>query len=415
VTAASVLASAAMSSCHLFSGVAAGLLACGGTLAPVPSPVVAAGPLAPTPPGPAAPAAPAPAPPLPRPAPIPGGAITVTVLPASVYVERGASAQLVNCDLRIDNGTGVPWRLTAIELSVHDRTGALAWRKLVNDNGVSPGILTVPNRELPATGPVLLLNPLHELPLAIEPAKLHFELTFERPDGPERTTTTADVAPVVYQDKVALRLPLAGRVLVWDGHDYLAHHRRWDYLFAPIREMGFDSNAARYSYDLVPVDASGAMHKGDPRDDVGYVGFGQPVLAPGAGTVIAVVADQPDNHDFDMAALKTELLVMYGNRVLIDHGHSEISVLAHLKQHSVTVKIGDKVVAGQPIAAIGASGSALFPHLHYQLQDGPTGHAEGVPSYFHDFGRVLGARTSPVKLGAIDSGDLVESTVAPRR
>lgn len=51
----------------------------------------------------------------------------------------------------------------------------------------------------------------------------------------------------MYQGKVALRLPLAGRVLVWDGHDYLSHHRRWDYLFAraprrraaePWRETG---------------------------------------------------------------------------------------------------------------------------------------------------------------------------------
>jgi murein DD-endopeptidase MepM/ murein hydrolase activator NlpD len=321
----------------------------------------------------------------------------------------------------------VPWQLVELELSVHDRTGALALRKLINDSGVSPAILTVPNRDLPATGAVLLLNPLHELPLVIEPAKLRFALTFQRPGGrggpggaggPERTTVTAEVAPVIYQNKVALRLPLAGRVLVWDGHDFLSHHRRWDYLFAPIRELGFDSNAARYSYDLVPVDAGGAMHRGNPVDDTGYFGFGQPVLAPGPGTVLTVVDDQPDNHQFDMAALKTELMVVYGNRILIDHGNSEISVLAHLKQGSAKVKHGDKVIAGQPIAAIGASGSALFPHLHYQLQNGPTGRAEGLPSYFHDFRRVLGAKTAPIQLGAIDSGDLIDGAPAatpPRR
>lgn len=414
-----MLVSPAMSSLSLSScAVAAvGLLACGGqrgpadpaaasTAATAPAAAPAAGSTAP---------ATSPAPATPRPQPIPGGAITVKILPAPVYVERGGSAQFVNCDLRIDNGTGVPWRLAEIELSVHDRTGALAWRKLVNDNGVSPGILTIPNRDLPATGAVLLLNPLHELPPWLEPAKLHFQLTFQRPDGKERTTATADVAPIVYQNKVALRLPVAGRVLVWDGHDFLSHHRRWDYLFKPIRDFGFDSNAARYSYDLVPVDASGAMHKGDPRDDAGYFGFGQPVLAPGPGTVIAAVDDQPDNHDFDVAALKTELMVMYGNRVLIDHGNGEISVLAHLQQKSVTVKVGDKVTAGQRIGAIGASGSSLFPHLHYQLQNGPNAHAEGLPSYFHDFRRVLGAKTVPVKVGAIDSGDLVESTAPPRR
>jgi len=159
-------------------------------------------------------------------------------------------------------------------------------------------------------------------------------------------------------------------VLVWDGHDYLSHHRRWDYVVAPIRELGFDSNAARYSYDLVPVDASGAMSKGDPSDNAAFFGFGQPVLAPAAGTIVAAVDDQPDNRAFDRNAVHQELLVVYGNRVLIDHGHGEISVLAHLKQNSVKVKAGDKVAAGQPIAAIGASGSAIFPHLHYQLNRG---------------------------------------------
>jgi hypothetical protein len=380
--------------------VAGGLAGCGASRSPVPAPAAR--------PGVVAAAA------APRATPIAGGTITVAVLPSPAYVERGTSAQLVNCDLLVDNRTGVPWQLVAIELSVLDRTGALAWRKLINDGGVSPAITTVPNRDLPAAGQVLLLNPLHELPLAIEPATLRFALTFARPDGDEQTIVTAEVAPVVYENHAALRLPVAGRLLVWDGHDFLSHHRRWDYVFAPIRALGFDSNAARYSYDLVPVDASGAMSEGDPADNASWFGFGQPVLAPAPGRVLAVVDDQPDDRRFDMAALATELLVVYGNRVLIDHGHGEISVLAHLQQHSAKVKVGDQVGAGQQVGAIGASGSAMFPHLHYQLQNGPTGHAEGLPSYFHDFQRVLGATAVAVEIGAIDSGDLIETAAARR-
>lgn len=65
-------------------------------------------------------------------------------------------------------------------------------------------------------------------------------------------------------------------------------------------------------------------------------------------------------------------------------------------------------VSDAAIARVGASGSALFPHLHYQLQNRPDGHAEGLPSYFLDFTRIRGARRDRVRRGAIDSGDIVE-------
>jgi len=74
------------------------------------------------------------------------------------------------------------------------------------------------------------------------------------------------------------------------------------------------------------------------------------------------------------------------------------------------VKVGQKVKAGETIALIGACGSAMFPHLHYQVQNGADGHAEGLPSYFHDFVRVRGAKTSKkVAAGQVDSGEIVES------
>jgi biotin carboxyl carrier protein len=199
-------------------------------------------------------------------------------------------------------------------------------------------------------------------------------------------------------------------MIVWDGHDLLAHHRRWDYLFEPIRAFGFTSNAARYSYDFVPVDAGGAMSRGDESNNASWLGFRAPVHAPGPGTVVVAVDDQPDNRDFNTDDLKKDLMVMYGNRIVIDHGNGEHSVLAHLAQRSAKVKVGDTVRSGQVIAAIGASGSAFFPHLHYQLQTSPTGAAEGLPSYFHAFARIRGSRRTPVASGQVDSGEIIESS-----
>jgi hypothetical protein len=272
----------------------------------------------------------------------------------------------------------------------------------------------VPNRDLAPGAELLILNPAvvfaRDLPLT----RVRFALTYALAGGDERTTATADVVPAPYDNHVALRLPIAGRLLVWDGHDVLSHHRRWDYVFAPIRDFGFDSNAGRYAYDLVPVDAKGAMNAGDAADNRSWFGFGVPVIAPAAGKVVAVRDDHPDNRQFDMDGLKADLMLVYGNHIVLDHGHGELSLFAHLQQGSAKVKLGDTVVAGAPLAAIGASGSAMFPHLHYQLQSGPTAHAEGLPSYFHDVRRLRGARPAVLKVTAIDSGDFVESAARRR-
>jgi hypothetical protein len=57
-------------------------------------------------------------------------------------------------------------------------------------------------------------------------------------------------------------------------------------------------------------------------------------------------------------------------------------------------------------------GDALFPHVHYALLAGAEiSRSEGVPAYFTGFRRLLGDKTIDVKLGSLDSGDIVESTV----
>jgi murein DD-endopeptidase MepM/ murein hydrolase activator NlpD len=69
--------------------------------------------------------------------------------------------------------------------------------------------------------------------------------------------------------------------------------------------------------------------------------------------------------------LHDPVLAEAGNCVIIDHGNSEYSVMMHMQQGSVTVKIGDRVTAGEIIGKLGNSGDAFGPHLHYQLQSGP--------------------------------------------
>jgi murein DD-endopeptidase MepM/ murein hydrolase activator NlpD len=95
--------------------------------------------------------------------------------------------------------------------------------------------------------------------------------------------------------------------------------------------------------------------------------------------------------------------VLFGNYVLVDYGAGRFGVYAHLQQGSVRPAVGARVQRGEAIARIGASGSAMFPHLHYQVQDAPNLQAEGLPSYFEGI-RATGAATTS---RSVDTGEIV--------
>lgn len=343
--------------------------------------------------------------------PVASDAITVSVAPETVYIEETEGAQLVNCDLYVRNASKATFELAELEVSVRDRSGALVMRKFVDGNGVSPSVTTVPNRTLGPQSELLLLNPLHTFPRDLDIASLEFALTYEREGAEDTIVKTVTTSPRPYEG-TPLALPVRERMLVWDGHDFLAHHRRWDYRFPPLVELGFKTNPGRYSYDFVVVDQLGTMLPADASEAANeqWFGFGSPVYAPAAGTVVAIEVSKPDDRKFDEANLKSDLMLIYGNYIAIEHRRGEVSLLAHLKQTSAQVKLGDRVTAGQEIAAIGASGSANFPHLHYQLQTDATANAEGLPSYFENFVRVRGATQIPVAKGAIETGEIVSGS-----
>ncbi|WP_167302701.1 M23 family metallopeptidase [Sphingobium vermicomposti] len=78
---------------------------------------------------------------------------------------------------------------------------------------------------------------------------------------------------------------------------------------------------------------------------------GEPVVAPADGVVI-LAADRP--------------FTLEGRLLMIDHGHGLSSAFLHLSR--IDVKLGDAVVRGQRIGAVGATGRATGPHLHWGLR-----------------------------------------------
>jgi len=76
---------------------------------------------------------------------------------------------------------------------------------------------------------------------------------------------------------------------------------------------------------------------------------GTPVQAPAAGVVTFAAPG----------------LYLTGGTVLIDHGHGVSSNFLHLSR--IDVRVGDLVRQGQVIAAVGATGRATGPHLHWGM------------------------------------------------
>lgn len=60
----------------------------------------------------------------------------------------------------------------------------------------------------------------------------------------------------------------------------------------------------------------------------------------------------------------------YGNQVIIDHGGQVRSYYAHLS--AIAVKTGMIVAAGQVLGAVGETGNAFGPHLHFEVTLGTS-------------------------------------------
>ncbi|MBE9207364.1 M23 family metallopeptidase [Nostoc sp. LEGE 06077] len=81
-------------------------------------------------------------------------------------------------------------------------------------------------------------------------------------------------------------------------------------------------------------------------------GTGSPVTAPASGRVALV-------------GKVSQGFRIHGNVVGIDHGQGVTSIFLHLSR--INVKEGDFVKAGQLIGAVGSTGAATGPHLHWGL------------------------------------------------
>lgn len=105
--------------------------------------------------------------------------------------------------------------------------------------------------------------------------------------------------------------------------------------------------SSRFGYRVHPVTKKWHFHKGVD------------VAAP-IGTYVYAIAD----GQVTMAKRNGSA----GNEIRIKHKNGVESRYMHMQKR--TVKVGDKVKAGQLIGTVGDTGNATGPHLHFQLQVG---------------------------------------------
>ena len=250
------------------------------------------------------------------------------------------------------------WILIGIPLAIIPKTLILLEKKILNKLRFSPREVT---NEYIKKSEVLITRSLGMTGI-IAGVLIFVQVNFQ-------LIMPYDNTYLEYSCKTPLELPFAGewKIVAGGKNPINNHHSR--------------NRSQRYAYDFLVVDEQGNTHTGDPNNNKSYFAFARPILSPAKGEIVQVVDGVKDNNPGVMNSY-----FVPGNMVIIDHGNSEYSVLAHFKYHSIKVKVNDTVLAGDQLGNCGNSGNSSEPHIHYHLQNSPnilTG--KGLPPTFHNY------------------------------
>lgn len=210
-------------------------------------------------------------------------------------------------------------------------------------------------------------------PRALGVDRVDLELSVRAASGGEIRLPLA--VPVgTYAQKTALLFPFRGPGVISSGG---------------AANGGHANRSGQFAIDALGLSPLYAPMSGVPEGtNPAYAGWGRPILAPADGVVVVARGDRPDQpvpevSDPRFYAPEHPQGGDPGNHVVIDHGNAEFSMLAHFRQGSLAVAVGDRVSRGQQIALLGNSGDSSGPHVHHQLQDGPDWQAaDALPRRF---------------------------------
>ena len=178
-----------------------------------------------------------------------------------------------------------------------------------------------------------------------------------------------------------------------------------------------------FALDILQFGPNGRSYRTDGVRLADFYAYGAPVVAAADGVVVPLVTGGKENpplmrkpgeafpaymgrvaaqQNVNMAGGLPGLM---GDAVILDHGNGEYSVYAHLQPGSVTVRQGQAVKAGQPIAKLGSSGNSTEPHLHFQVCDRPSAlSCAGLIPNFADLDIINSDGPRPLQSGDVVRG-----------
>jgi urea transporter len=132
----------------------------------------------------------------------------------------------------------------------------------------------------------------------------------------------------------------------------------------------------REALDFI-VTENGRSFNGTGQSVESFFCFGLPLVSPCYGQVARIVNSVPDNFPGEV-----NLRENWGNFILIRLHQGGYVLLAHLRQYSVSVKVGDWLRPGQALGQCGNSGRSPQPHLHLSVVKSAQPEAETMPFHF---------------------------------
>jgi murein DD-endopeptidase MepM/ murein hydrolase activator NlpD len=193
------------------------------------------------------------------------------------------------------------------------------------------------------------------IPLAATPGEAH--LTVQSEAGPVREISYT-IAPKRYTEQ---RLKVAPRTVDLSPEDLARFERERDHQ-QQVMTTFTEAPAALLSHAdalrmLVPVAGRRSSSFGLHRV------FNGQARNPHSGMDIAAVTGTPVVAPLPGRVIDTGHYFFNGHTVWLDHGAGLLTMVCHLSR--IDVAVGDVLRTGQVLGAVGATGRATGPHLHW--------------------------------------------------
>jgi len=227
------------------------------------------------------------------------------------------------------------------------------------------GALAAIRTDLPASGKTpswpFMLRIRESAPSSAKIDSMACALRVAGPAGASQTVRV-EIALGGYEQRTKLVFPFRGHGLITQGG---------------ASDGGHQNRSGQFAVDAIGLTPHYAPQIGEREVNENASGWGREILAPAAGVVVVARSDRPDQP----VPGKTDpefLLPQFrsggdpGNHVVIDHENGELSMIAHFQEGTLAAEKGQRLAAGEPIGLLRNSGDSSFPHVHYQLMDGPN-------------------------------------------